>query len=576
MTDALRVFISYRRDDSIVHARLIYAELSQRLGADAVFMDIEDIPYGGDFKQAIDARLNDCAVVIAVIGPRWSELLRQRAGADDYLHHELARALSLGKRMLPVLVGKAPSPAAADLPADLQGLRLLNQLALDDRSLKPHLNALLEAVQGRSFEQVLIDLQIALRRARRARWVGAAAGLAAFCAAWMALFDVLALDTRAAAWTMALASLATVAAPDAPNPVVLAVIDERTVAAIGRPFGPSWRREHARFIERAARVGARSLAFDIQFDKPADPADDRALAAAIATARGAMPVALAASAFDGNRLKLLPALALHAESTPAPAIGATPALACVGEKLGRAQSMLLFLQRGETLLPSLALAAFSGGGAIEANDGARRMLRVRLVHEQQSPDIGYSALERPRGPQHRCPAVAAGDQVGVQWFDPLLLALPQRQPQRVAYEDVLSGRAADALRGRIVLVGTELPGQDTVQPAVQTAGSPRWGVQLIAAQIDAIANGPVIRPLGTTASFALMIAVGVAGATARQLLAARHIAWRAAALLAGVLLLAAAAAAVYHRTHLLVALPYGIAAFVAAWFIVARLDRGRM
>jgi hypothetical protein len=67
----------------------------------------------------------------------------------------------------------------------------------------------------------------------------------------------------------------------------------------------------------------------------------------------------------------------------------------------------------------------------------------------------------------------------------------------------------------------------------------------------------------------------VAGATARHLLAPRHIAWRAAALPAGIVLLAAGAAAVYHRTHLLVALPYGIAAFLVAWFIVARLDRGR-
>lgn len=565
MTDALRVFISYRRDDSIVHARLIYAELSQRLGSDAVFMDIEDIPYGGDFKQAIDSRLNDSAIVIAVIGPRWSELLRQRAGSDDYVHYELARALALGKRLLPVLVGKATPPAAADLPSDLQSLRRLNQLTLDDRSLKPHLNALLEAVQGRSFEQVLIDLQTSLRRARRARWVGAAAGLAAFCAAWMALFDALALDTRAAAWTMVWASAGSDAAPDAPNPVLLAVIDERTLAAIGRPFGPSWRREHARFVERAARAGARSLAFDIQFDKPGDPADDRALVASIAAARAAMPVALAASAFDGTALQVLPALRAVA----------TPALACVGEKLGRAQSMLLFLRRGDMRLPSLALAAFSGGGAIEGDDGARRMLRVRMAREQQSPDIGYSTLERPRGPQGRCPAIAAGDEVGLQWFDPLRLAAPQRQPQRVAYEDVLSGAAGEALRGRIVLVGTELPGQDTVAPAVQAAGVPRWGVQLIAAQIDAIANGPVIRPLGTAASFALMILIGVAGASVRHLLAARPIAWRAAALLAGIALLAAGAAAVYHRTHLLFALPYGIAAFAAAWFIVARLDKGR-
>src|SRR5881392_358790 len=45
---AMKFFISYRRDDSIVHARLIHNELAARFGADDVFMDIDDIEAGDD------------------------------------------------------------------------------------------------------------------------------------------------------------------------------------------------------------------------------------------------------------------------------------------------------------------------------------------------------------------------------------------------------------------------------------------------------------------------------------------------------------------------------------------------
>ena len=74
----MKVFISYRRDDSIVHARLIHNELSARFGAADVFMDIDDIDYGADFARLIDEQLDAADVLVAVIGPRWSELLQRR------------------------------------------------------------------------------------------------------------------------------------------------------------------------------------------------------------------------------------------------------------------------------------------------------------------------------------------------------------------------------------------------------------------------------------------------------------------------------------------------------------------
>lgn len=147
----MKIFISYRRDDSIVHARLIHDELAARFGAASVFMDIDEIDYGDDFARAIDSHLDAADAVVAVIGPRWHELLQGRAHGDDDVRHELARALARGIRIVPVLVAKAPPPGPG-LPPELAPLRTLNSLALDERSLKLHITALVEALQGEPFE----------------------------------------------------------------------------------------------------------------------------------------------------------------------------------------------------------------------------------------------------------------------------------------------------------------------------------------------------------------------------------------------------------------------------------------
>src|SRR3954452_1920020 len=73
----MRVFISYRRDDSMVTAALLYRELRSRPEFGDAFMDIDDIGYGDDFVAAIDRALHDAeVVVVVVIGPQWTEMLQ--------------------------------------------------------------------------------------------------------------------------------------------------------------------------------------------------------------------------------------------------------------------------------------------------------------------------------------------------------------------------------------------------------------------------------------------------------------------------------------------------------------------
>jgi hypothetical protein len=104
----MRVFISYRRDDSMVTAALLYSELASRPEFADAFMDIDDIGYGDDFVAAIDTALHDAEVVVVVIGPRWAEMLQARLRGDDWVRHEVADGARSARRR-----GSPRSTAAA-------------------------------------------------------------------------------------------------------------------------------------------------------------------------------------------------------------------------------------------------------------------------------------------------------------------------------------------------------------------------------------------------------------------------------------------------------------------------------
>ena len=48
-----RIILSYRRDDAAGYARALCDELTQRFGADAVFIDVDDINAGQPFGEVI-------------------------------------------------------------------------------------------------------------------------------------------------------------------------------------------------------------------------------------------------------------------------------------------------------------------------------------------------------------------------------------------------------------------------------------------------------------------------------------------------------------------------------------------
>jgi CHASE2 domain-containing sensor protein len=566
----MHIFISYRRDDSAAAARLIHNELSHRFGADAVFMDVDDIGWGDDFAAVIDERIARADVVLVVVGPRWAELLAQRLRGDDWVRHEvqaaLARRAQGHARVLPVLVGDAALPRTP-LPPDLEPLRTLNGPRFDERQLKTSIAMLVEAVQGESFEQ----LARRLARQRLVRRWAPVLGLLVFLAGWTALAESLRLDTAVHALTLRLAhALPGAATPAWQDGVVIVAIDDAAVAAAGRPFGPDWRPLLAEAVRRIAGSGARTLALDITFAGPSNEAGDAALEAALRQASARLPVVVAVQ-------DLLPA---DAGGVQQPALWhryapwVHPAIACLGRRSDAAHLMPLVVQRGGVLWPSLGLAAYTGGAPLgpagQLNLLALQLPVVRADDAGAVTTAAYSA-ETVRSPPAECGALLPGDRVVQQWIDALALPALDRPPQRLPFEAVRRGDAAalQALHGRIALLGLASGALDRHA----TLAGPRHGVELIAAQVDGLLAGRAVRPLAPLAQALLMAALAAAGATLASALPARRQPW--AWPLVGVLALAFVLGCIawYRSEQQLVGWHYGVLALALGAAVARRYTR---
>jgi hypothetical protein len=141
------VFISYRRHDSAAHAGRICDRLESAFGSEHVFIDVEDIAPGADFTEAIEKTVGACDVLLAIIGPRWVELLKERTGERDFVGYEIAVALKRGITVVPVLVGGAAMPSAAELPPELAALARRQAISLRDASFDRDASDLVRSVQ---------------------------------------------------------------------------------------------------------------------------------------------------------------------------------------------------------------------------------------------------------------------------------------------------------------------------------------------------------------------------------------------------------------------------------------------
>ncbi len=152
-----KIFISYRRDDSEDVTGRIHDRLKAHFGHEEVFIDIDTIPFGVDFRQHLQKAVGQCDILLAVIGDRWLDIRHQegpKAGQrrlddhGDFVRIEVQAALDRGIPVIPVLVGKATMPGEAMLPQQLLSLAYRNATEVrSGRDFHVHVDRLVRGIE---------------------------------------------------------------------------------------------------------------------------------------------------------------------------------------------------------------------------------------------------------------------------------------------------------------------------------------------------------------------------------------------------------------------------------------------
>jgi formylglycine-generating enzyme required for sulfatase activity len=129
------IFISYRRGDTEGQARALSIELTNYVGERSVFMDVDSIALGRDFRQSLHESLESCDALLALIGNNWLDVKdasgrRRLDDPADFVRQEISAALKRNIPVTPVLLQGASIPASENLPDDLKDLAFRNGFEL--------------------------------------------------------------------------------------------------------------------------------------------------------------------------------------------------------------------------------------------------------------------------------------------------------------------------------------------------------------------------------------------------------------------------------------------------------------
>lgn len=151
-----RVFISYRRADTQEFANALYAALSAKFAPAKIFMDTAAVRSGERWDNEIDRALDQAALVLVLIGPRWMTLTRDGKPRieqeDDWVRREVRSGLP--SRLVPVLytpLGERDTrmPESEQLPRDIRGMVYVKALSFRSEDFGDDLHHLERLVRER-------------------------------------------------------------------------------------------------------------------------------------------------------------------------------------------------------------------------------------------------------------------------------------------------------------------------------------------------------------------------------------------------------------------------------------------
>jgi hypothetical protein len=246
-------FIGYRRDDAAGYAGRLHEALERRLGREAIFRDVDTLEPGQDFVEAIEQRLDECKVFLALIGREWLDARdpsgrRRIEQSHDYVRLEITAALRRsGVRIIPVLVEGAVMPSPEALPEEIRGLARRHAVSIRDEAWDDDVDRLAAVIAK------LTDRPFTATAAAGSAVSGGLVGTSAF--RWLALTALLVVVAVAARMlTGARESVAT----DVP-----AGVDASTAAVPARPAPRDERPAYAVAVPRIAEVVHAKLIYSL-------------------------------------------------------------------------------------------------------------------------------------------------------------------------------------------------------------------------------------------------------------------------------------------------------------------------
>jgi hypothetical protein len=120
-----RLFISYRRSDSLTATGRIYDRLVEAFGEENIFKDVDALMIGVDFRSVINREIGSSDALLAIIGKHWLNATdetgkRRLDNPNDFVRLEIEFALRRRAMLIvPVLIGGAQMPSADELPPSM-------------------------------------------------------------------------------------------------------------------------------------------------------------------------------------------------------------------------------------------------------------------------------------------------------------------------------------------------------------------------------------------------------------------------------------------------------------------------
>ncbi|MEM7427852.1 MAG: TIR domain-containing protein [Pseudomonadota bacterium] len=121
------IFICYRRADTQYPALLLRDRLATAFPDAEVFIDVDYVRHGADFRATISEALDQCDASVICIGKRWLDIKDSKGNRrldlpNDFVRLEIEQALSRKIPIFPVLFDDAVMPSETELPEPIREL----------------------------------------------------------------------------------------------------------------------------------------------------------------------------------------------------------------------------------------------------------------------------------------------------------------------------------------------------------------------------------------------------------------------------------------------------------------------